>query len=308
MILTWNEPYEPDFDPYDKDKNVKVIVGYLMAKAQSMIEYEGLPETIPSRNLKVLLQSHGYCCIPDPKLLDGKLYALWGDLGGAPDPYYMPTLCIVANPALNFSKSLVIDKECVIIPHDSIYMGLIPLVTKYARLLVENELSIYRSTVNIRSMNIIHAETDAEAKSAESYLDKIEAGRLGVIASKGWSENGITVTPNSQTNQSIIQLIELEQYLKASLYNELGLDANFNMKRETLHTSELEINQDALRPFVDDIVETQQKAFDKVNKKWGYNIRVKLSSVWAKDDSKIQCEQNESNQLDLSEGGDPNKT
>lgn len=297
MILTWNDALNIEsFDPYKKQDNANNVAYHLLNKAFSMLEYENLPDTISQRNLKLLLQIRGYCCIPDPSLLEGKLYALWGTLGGKPDPYYMPTECIIANPALGFNRSLAIGKECVIVPHDALYMGLMPLLNKYARLLCENELTMYRALINVRSMALISAPDDATCESAIEYLSDLENGKLGVVSENSFFD-GIKSSPTLQTNQTIIQLIEMEQYLKASVHNELGMDANFNMKRETLNSAETELNQDALLPFIDNILYTQQQAFDEVNAKFGYNIKVKLSSSWAKRRELLDSSQMERNRV-----------
>ena len=78
----------------------------------------------------------------------------------------------------------------------------------------------------------------------------------------------------------IIQLIELQQYLKASWFNEIGLNTNFNMKREYLSAEEIAANTDVLLPLVDDMLECRQKALEKINAMFGTNISVTKNSSW----------------------------
>ena len=100
--------------------------------------------------------------------------------------------------------------------------------------------------------------------------------------------DSIKVQPLVQPNQSITPMIEYQQYLKASLWNDLGLNANYNMKREAINEAEAGLNENALLPFIDDILETQTKAFEKVNNHYGTNITVRLGSAWEDVREKIR--------------------
>lgn len=78
----------------------------------------------------------------------------------------------------------------------------------------------------------------------------------------------------------ITQLIELIQYYKASMYNELGLNANYNMKRERLNLGEVSMNVDVLLPYVDNMLKERQNAVEKINEMFDTEISVKLASSW----------------------------
>lgn len=255
------------------------IVGYMLNRVNHMIEYEGLPETLPHRSLALMLQTGGFVCIPNPEYFDGAIYAFSGCLGGVPDPYYMPTICTIANPALNFNKSLEIHKDCVIIPHDSLYRGLLPLINKYVTLLVENELSMEIAAQNSRLISFISAGDDTAARRAEETVKNIYDGKPSVCADSAFFD-GIKVQPFSGESRQLTHLIEFEQYLKAGLFNELGLNANYNMKREAINTSEAQLNDDALNPLIDDILETQSNAFDELYKLFGVRITPRRGSSW----------------------------
>lgn len=265
----------------DKSANAMQYVAYMLNRVQSMLKYEGLPDTLPKRNIALMLQVNGWVCIPDPKYFDGKMYAFTGGLGGEPDPYYMPTICTVANPALNFSKNLTIGTDCVIVPHDSLYIGLLPMFTRYASMLAENDISIRIADINARIINLISAGDDKSLQGAQKYISDIESGKLGVAAENAFLD-GIRAQPNAASGaaNNITQLIELQQYLKAGWFNDIGLNANYNMKREAINSTEAQLNDDALLPLVDDIVATQRAAFDRVNELYGTSIRVSLASAW----------------------------
>lgn len=261
----------------------------MLNRTQSMFQWENLPETIPQRIVELYLQTNGNLCVYE---YEGKLYVFTGGLGGEPDVYYMPTIYTIANPALNISKNLKIDEDCIVIPNDSLYVGLIPLFVKYATELTETELSIQIATINSRISELITAPDDRTKLSADKYLQDIKDGKLGVIAENAFLE-GIKTKPYGNTGNTnlITNLIELNQYQKASWFNELGLNANYNMKRESLNSNESQLNNDALLPLIDDMLKQRQEGADKVNEMFGTNISVKLASSWEDNQIEIDEEQ-----------------
>ena len=280
----------PSLKPYDfkdKEKCIGNRVAYMLNRTQSMFEWKNLPDTIPQRSLELYLQTNGFVGIAKHK---GELYAFFGGLGGTPDPYYLPTDFIVSNPALDLFKTYKIDKDCVIIPNDSLYYGLMPMLKRYATLETEAELSLWISTINSRVVSLVSSEDDIARESAEKYFADILEGKLGVIAERPFLE-GITVQPyGEKADTTITNLIELIQYTKASLFNELGLNANYNMKRESLNTSESQMNNDALLPFVDDMLKMRQEKVEKVNEMFGTNISVDFASSWKQNVEEMEAE------------------
>lgn len=299
------------YDFSNKGNAVDNNIAYMLARTQSMFEYDGLPETIPARSLELYLQLNGNVCITEITESDIEhsthndvkpgLYAFTGGMGGELDAYYMPTIYTVSNPYLNFSKNLKIGTDCIVFPSDSMYIGLLPMYQKYGTALTENELSIYVAMITLRLESIISASDDSTKKSAEKYIEDIKNGKLGIIADNKFIENALKVTPYATTgaHNTIQNLIEMEQYLRATWFNDLGLNANYNMKRESLNSTESQLNDDALLPLVDDMLKCRKEGLEKVNKMYGTNISVKLASSWEDNEQEIELQHNEIN----AEGG-----
>lgn len=280
-----------------KEKCMRNYIVYMLDRTQRMFEYNGLPDTIPARMLEFQLQVNGFTCIAEH---NGELYAYWGGLGGEPDVYLRPTICVVSNAAQRFSKSFKIDEDCVIIRNDAFLYGMLPLFRRYATAMVENDLSFRLASINSRIQALITAPDDTTAEAGNKYLEDIEDGKLGVIASNEFLD-GLKAQPVQGSMRTFTDLIEYQQYLKASWFNEIGLNANYNMKREKLSTTESQMNSDALLPLVDDMLEQRRLGVEKVNEMFGTNITVDFCSSWKK-----LIEEFESNQLDS--GGDINET
>lgn len=280
-------------DILDKYSSVFNYVQYMFDRTNRMFRYTGLPDTIPEPMLEYMLQIYGSVAILEK---DGDLYAFRCHFGGPPDPYYRPTQAVVANPALNITDTYRIINHfppfdrttweamlpCVRFLNDSQIQGLLPLFARYATQMAENDVSIRSAQINLRQQTVIVADTGPEIESAESYIANLEAGKLSSIQKRPFAD-GVKVM-NATTGQSntVIQLIELQQYLKASWYNEIGLNSNFNMKRQYMSADEINSSADIMLPLIDNMFFSRQQAVEAINKEFGTSISVEKDSAWEK--------------------------
>ncbi len=299
----------------DKKAGTFNYVMTMFNRTSQMFEYSGLPDTIPIEMLEFYLQMNGHVAITE---VNGNLYALPGDLGGAPDPYYRPTLYVTANPALGISRSMKIlnhldpfapqdtQGECVLVKNDSHMTGLFYMFTRYATQMVENDISIRAAQINSRQQTLIAAHTDSEIASANAYFSGIEAGKCFTVSEKPFQDGVKVMNVSVQGANSIIQLIELQQYLKASWFNEIGLNANFNMKREYLSEEELRASTDVLLPLIDDMLRCREEAVSRINSTYSTSISVKKNSAWENKQEELDTEQDMKEAEVKSLGGDEN--
>jgi hypothetical protein len=261
----------------DKDTAVTEFMANTLAKTQSMFEYEGLPDSIPQKELERLLQTKGNAFVTS---VDGVLYALSGGKGGEPDVYGRATLYTVANPALKLNKTYDIQKDGVLIENDTNGESLLPLIGRYAVLHTDGLISLNTASILTRITMLISASDDKTKQSAEEFLRKIQDGEFSIIGENAFFKGVNMQTAPTTNSVYITQLIELIQYYKASMYNELGLNANYNMKRERLNLGEVSMNVDVLLPYVDNMLKERQNAVEKINAMFDTEISVKLASSW----------------------------
>ena len=266
--------------PYDykaKTKNVNQLNNYMLAKTLSMFEYTGLPETIPAKELEKILQLKGFAFISE---VNGKLYALSATKSGEQDAYGNCLQVTIANVYLKFNKTLSIADDGVLFSNDEMDIGLYPLFEKCNSQLVENEINMTMWGFNSRTQKLLSAPDDKTAESANQYIKKIIDGELSVIGDNAMFD-GVKVQPTNTGNGFNIQsMIEYQQYIKSTLYNEIGISSNFNMKRERLVQGEVEQNEDSLFPFVYNMLQCRMDAVARINEKYGLNITVDFGSVW----------------------------
>ena len=71
-----------EYDFTDKKRCITQHILYMISRCQSMIEWKNLPESIPARNLELLLQVNGNVCFYK---YNETLYAFRGGMGGPLD-------------------------------------------------------------------------------------------------------------------------------------------------------------------------------------------------------------------------------
>ena len=277
----------------DKDRLFRYHMGNFQKKLRNMFKYTNLPETINFRNLELQTQK-GYSIIIE---YEGKIYAVYGGLGGKPDFNYMPTLATIAIPALpNLPKMWRINwgykyetpetkdlPVCVVIPNDSMFMGIIPTNSYYATQLVENDLTMNCNLINFRLMNLLVARDNDSYNSLMSVIEKLKKGEISAAIDNMLLTECIKSLPfTNNSGNNIVQLLEQRQYIKGSWWNEWGVQSNYNMKRETITSSENILNVDSLLPISDDMLEMRKFYWDIANKEFGLSVKVEFDSAWIK--------------------------
>lgn len=285
-----------DFERFVRDKKVssRYYYRYLLSRVLKMFQYKNLPDTIPHEILDRYLFEYGIACITE---VEGKLLCFYGNLGGEQDAYYRPSKFIVANPHIKQDFSVEVDivypsqladptmpkegtQKGVLMRNDADWVGLHPLLARYAYLLAENTLTIRTADVMLRVVALLTANTDKERASCLEYLKVIEKGEMGVIGNSPFFDGVKLQSPPSNNGSYLTQFIELQQYLKGSFFNEIGLVANYNMKREAIGKGESTLDTDSIFPLAENMLYTRREDIEKVNMMYGTNIEVDFSSSW----------------------------
>lgn len=297
----------------DKKRLIDHFIRTFFNRTLSMFEYTGLPEELPQRQIELIMQTHRFVVFPKDDI-DGKHYVMYGGLGYIPDGYYEPTKAILVNPYLKYNKILEIKKEwnvsggdCVVMYNDSMRMGLLDTHELYASMLAENIISLRYGTINARIPSLVSADNDVTKESACDFFEKIEDGEeYGIIAGTPFFNNLKTDEYGKGSDSTHIkELIEEQQYLKSSWWNDLGINANFNMKREAINESEASMGELALLPLCDDMLNERKRAIKLINEMWGTNISIDFSSSWKHLRKQIETDEKvEESQISVSSNED----
>ena len=283
----------------DVQENFQLYFDLLTNKCCNLFKWEGLPETIDEKFLMLQLILNGRVCWTK---IDGKLYALNGNVGGEPNVYYQPQDFIIANPILG-SKTVRIRHEdgskstegldgVLMALTDIDYMsdramkgGLFRLIYQTAGLLADNISSLNVSQINGRVAQLWTVDNDAEARTVEEIVrDMYEGHPYRILTQDLVSKIG--TVPAAQTGQSntLLNLIEAHQYILASFYNEIGIPATWNMKRERVNTAETELMTGSLDISVYNMEKSLKAAVEQINELFGTSISVRFNEDIVEDE------------------------
>ena len=76
------------------------------------------------------------------------------------------------------------------------------------------------------------------------------------------------------------------------------------MKREKLSTTESQMNNDALLPLVEDMLENRRQCIEEVNEMFGTEISVDFASSWEKLIEEMEAESNQLDSEGMQDGAD----
>lgn len=268
----------------DKHKSIKAYKSYMLSRLTKMFHYNNLPETLPKYMLEYYLMINGHCIVSQ---VDSQLFAFIGSIGGEPDVYQRPTLYIVANPALKLSKEYHLfnldsteTTDCVFFKNDYLWIGLNPLLSRYATLLAENTITLRVADIMLRVVALISSPDDKTKAAADIYIKNIIDGKLSTMAENAFFDGVKMQSPPSNNGSYLTQFIELHQYLMGQFYAEIGIQSAFNMKREAINEAESRLSEDTLFPLIESMLEARQESVSRLNTVYNTNVSVEFDSVW----------------------------
>jgi len=260
----------------NKTMNENLLYYMFLSKTLTMFNYQGLPSSIPYDMLEIYLQTTGKVFIFEH---NGELISLPIKLNFDKVDYYnRPT---TGNIFLNDEKKLITKdlKDGVLINNDYLQLGFNELFNKYSHIINQSELTLYIANIWKRASKIISASDDSTIQSAKEYVKKIENGDISIISTNPIF-NDLNINTDNVTSVSLSELIQYDNYFKSNLFNEIGLSSNKDMKKERLITSEIEQNNNAIYPFVDNMIDCRKTGISKVNEMFNLNISVEFNSSW----------------------------
>lgn len=249
----------------------------LYNKIFSLFTFNNVPDYWDIDYLKNTLFKGGYIPVV---LYNGQPWALRGAYSGI-NIYGNPTEIMINNPVVgSFSRTIGVDGELLYFNKvDNGYLGLEPLVKRYALLLAQCDASINTTLMNSRVRHIFEGENDAEIKSYMKVYDDVSRGKPRVFIKKGANAmkesnfNFLNVKNTYIGNDIIIT--------KRSIINEflteIGI-ANANTdKRERLTNDEIRSNNGETTANISLWKDTLNRCFSRINRLFGTNITVSFN-------------------------------
>ena len=271
--------------PTNVEETHRYFFRELYNSVSNVILIDGLPENADNNLVMSSLILSGHIAVVR---LKDEIYMLPARLGGERDFNYYPKRIIGANPVLgSIDLERGVDGEVIFLtPFDKIPLfgepctegGLFQLISMTAMLLADNISSLNCSQVNGRVQAIVTAEDATIAKSAENVLRELYAGKpYKVITEELYKHIHVNSLASSVHAKQLIELIETQQYIKAQFWNSIGIDCNYNMKRERINEAEINSNFTALKVPTETMLNTLNEGFKSANSCLGTNLSARLN-------------------------------
>lgn len=274
---------------FNNEYSMAELVEYYMAnmfnRTLMMFEWKNLPDNMDSFDMEKFTQLKGFTLFIYDENDGSRYYVLEGSKYDNISWNYEATKSLIVNPALKgLEQKYEIGKNCVLIRNDYVCVGLYPIIEKNSIDIANTDISIRYAQFNTRFKTLFTASDDNDKDSVDGIIENIWNGLkpAAVVTNDLYKKSIEGIQYSHSQNTDIKDLIELKQYQLAQFFIELGINANYNMKKESVSADEFRMNDDALMPLIDQMLACRKKACKQINDLFGLNIDVELNSAWLK--------------------------
>lgn len=259
----------------------------LLGFCLSIFEYEGLPESIPSRELELLLILQGYAT----PFYDnhGEPVAIPTNIFGF-DRYYTPINgtygnALIPTKKLYFQNQSAHKQNAVLMFNDDLHTNifylrtestLLTLIQRYARRLADLESSENIYTVKTRFGNAPVGGTDSVRNSIRSFINKVKLGGYDAITDDSIISCFRTVDFSNATNENLMSFQTTRDKILEQFYRDIGVKMA-NQKKAQVTENEVESDEQLLLISLDDMLKERKKGIDDFNKFFNTNATVKIN-------------------------------
>jgi len=263
------------------------LLGYCMG----MFEYEGLPDSLPARQIEINLLLTGHCTI----FRDDDDLVTCGTTLYDYDKYYDPTRGVFAQPKLK-SKTLYLQgesKNAVVIynsdlQNNVLYFptdgGLLTFISRYARRLADIESTENIYSVNMRLSAFPVGGDDSIIASIKKFFSQLALGRREVIADNAIIQQFRTVdVVKGTTSDKLNDIIQARDKVLEQFFRDIGVKFFADNKRAQMTDEEVECNDQMLIISPDEMLRKRKEGIEKVNSFFGAKISVKLNDKFNRE-------------------------
>lgn len=250
---------------------------WCLKKLFGAFEFGGVPDEWDYDYMLTNLFVHGYIAITDTSA--GVVPLRCGITGI--DIFDHPTRAIFANAVLgNFERNLYGDNpatDCALVKIQYDFMGVMPVVDRYAALLALCDNSI---AVNLRNSKVAFiglVSSKQQAATFEKLYRDIDGGKPAVYAKKGDGLSTDDIYYNHVRETYIANDVQLlKQSIKNDFLTEVGLNNANTDKRERLIVDEVNANNDEVQANVQHWIDNIREGLRRANALFGLNLTVSL--------------------------------
>lgn len=244
---------------------------WMLRKLFAIFEFSGIPEAWDYDYMMENLFLDGKFCITDTEL--GVLPLSCGVSGV--NVFNHPSEVQIGNPVLG-SLRRTIDKDCALIKLQYNYLGIRPMIERYATLLSMCDSAIAVNLMNSKVAFIARTGSKAQAATYKKMFDIISAGEP-FVAVNADAVNEDDIFYNHVKQNFVADDIQI---VKRKIINEFLTEVGINNanldKRERLNADEVAANDDETRINVQHWLDNIRAGLASANRLYGLNLGVKM--------------------------------
>ena len=251
---------------------------YLHVKVLEIFHYTNLDLTLPKRILESRVTQDGFTVVYEH---EGNLFCTQTMPSGKQDVYgeCHEVHFTHSNEGESIPMTRTIGIDAVMVRNDAALIGLDPLLSEFALMEAQANITVLDNLMTLRTNRIIQAKDEASFASALEYEQQIRDGAPAVIMAEEFDMmGGINVHSTPIPSNAASQTIELFQYISSRYYSELGIVLNNNMKSQ--YVNEAEMSKSTGMPLIYNMLACRQEAVDEINALFDRDIKVALSEEW----------------------------
>lgn len=279
------------YDVSDVKANYKYWFYKLLALTIPAFTYEGLPDSLPAREIELQLQLTNHCVtfMKDGKILTAETSVFY------PDVYYQPTKFTYANPVIGGRTGNLDDADVNIIWNNclkdtigglTVDSSLLTFIMHYARQLADLSATINIYTVNSRLTNFPIAKNDSVRASIKKFFDALALGQREIISDEDVILNSFAVeeTGAKRTPDTLKDFIQCKDNILEQFFRDLGIKFRQN-KRAQMTEEEVESDDQVLLISLDDMLESRREGIKRFNDKYNLNVTVDINEKYKRPDN-----------------------
>lgn len=271
------------YDVADVPTSYKYWFYKLLGLTLTMFDYEGLPESLPAREIELQLQLTNHCVTFMKK---GKIWTTETSLF-EPDEYYQPRRFTYAQPVLGSGTKNLNDADVCIIYNnvlkDTIHgidvdASLLTFISHYARQLADLSSTINIYTVNSRITDYPIGKTDGVRQSVQNFFNQLAMGKRAIVADDDIILNGFATAAagTKRTADTLKDYIQCKDVILEQFFRDIGVKFR-HPKAAQMSEEEVESDEQVLLISLDDMLKSRQEGIKRFNETYGLDVSVKIN-------------------------------
>lgn len=259
----------------------------VMLMCLNLFKWEGLPPSIPERYIEKVLFQDGKMCIVDDVESVGLMPLKcepYEELNVIDEP--VSYLCYSNNGYMEDFKT----EDIEIIRNNKLSYATQYLINYHIKKLFNLDVTIDKNLWYQRNMGIIKSNDDTRL-TIKNLIDQYDKNAYIVYGHKDLDLKDNLEHLNFNIPFIADKLEDIKDKKWNELINMLGINSANTSKKERLITDEANANNQLIELSVDIMLAERQEAVERINKRWGLNIKVSL-----RNDNEIKKEEMEGNE------------